>query len=171
MQHEGLLAINGEKSFMTASQRLLINIYKIVSIIAVMVVVVAYFGSGSVALFKALFIGRIGNDSKIVDTPFSEVEFIEGYIPGLEDPLYQKPLLACSLQDINRDHIHWLGNFDAYNLFSDLDFPFLTEIERSKVFSCVKRVRAHCAFNFSLSLIHSPQSTHSVSHLIQTVSR
>jgi hypothetical protein len=74
----------------------------------------------------------------ICDMHILPSQFIEGYIPGLVDPLYNKPLLACSLETLDTQHIHWEGNWAAYNLNSPHDFPGLDEAERNAYFGTVQ---------------------------------
>ena len=54
------------------------------------------------------------------------------------DPLYTKPLLACDLTSVDNQHIHWEGNWDAYNLNSDNDLGGLSKDERNKFFGRVQ---------------------------------
>jgi hypothetical protein len=138
MQHKTIIFVAGSKPFMTASQKLLILVYKIVCFTACLVVLVAYFGNGIVKLFNALFIGYTESPLKVSGHVFSDVEFIEGYIPGLVDTMYNKPLLACSLKSLDTNHIHWEGNWKAYNLNSEQDFPIaMSEVERDTFFGSV----------------------------------
>lgn len=123
---------------MTPSQHALIKIYKAVTVLTGLVILVAYFGPGFYNLFKTLFIGHVENPLPPTEVKFSDVEFIEGYIPGLVDPLYFKPLLACSLTTLDTQHIHWEGNWAAYNLNSPHDFPGLTEEQRNGFFGTVQ---------------------------------
>lgn len=123
---------------MTDSQKLLIGIYKVVTVSAGLVILVAYFGPGLVALYRTLFIGRVVDTTNPTDIKFSDTEFIEGYIPGLTDPMYNKPLLGCNISQIHDHHIHWEGNYEAYNLNSPLDFPDVDSTTRELFFSKVK---------------------------------
>jgi hypothetical protein len=139
MQHKGIVfGVAGSREGMTGSQQLLIRIYKMVTIVTGLVILFAYFGPGLFKMFKAIFIGHIENPLPPTDTNFSDVEFIEGYIPGLVDPMYNKPLLACSLQTLDTQHIHWEGNWAAYNLNSPHDFPGLSEEQRNSFFGSVQ---------------------------------
>ena len=123
---------------MTSSQKSLILIYKLSTIVAILVIFIAYFGPGFKKLYKNIFIGHTHSHLPPSDIKFSEVDFIEGYIPGLVDPFFRKPLLACNLKTIDTNHIHWEGNWQAFNLNSETDFPEeLSEEERSKFFGSV----------------------------------
>lgn len=139
MEHKGLLwDVHGDKKHMTSSQKSLIAIYKIGTIAAILVIFIAYFGRGFKKLYKNLFVGHMHSTLPISDINFSEVDFIEGYIPGLTDPFFLKPLLACNLKHLDTNHIHWEGNWQAYNLHSSTDFPEgISEEDRSDFFGKV----------------------------------
>jgi len=139
MQHDGwLFGIRGGRAYMTPSQITLILLYKAVTILTFLAIAIVYFGPGAVKLYQRIFVGHVLPTTSATEVAFSEVEFIEGYIPGLVDPLYNKPLLGCGLGDLHKDHIHWEGNWEAYNLHSHNDFPGLSEQDRDVYFGKVK---------------------------------
>ena len=139
-QHEGvILEIRGGRRHMTESQVSLIFIYKIFTVFASLLVAIAYFGSGIYRWLKDIFVGFVPSSRPVSDVRFSKVEFIEGYVPGLVDPFYEKPLLACDITTIDSQHIHWEGNWEAYNLNSEHDLPGMKVSERSNLFSSATR--------------------------------
>ena len=139
MEHQGMIwDVHGGKKYMTDSQKSLIAIYKVGTVVAVLVIFIAYFGPGFKKLYKNLFVGHMHSTLPPSDTKFSDVDFIEGYIPGLVDPYFRKPLLACNLKDLDTNHIHWEGNWQAFNLNSAADFPSsITEEDRNTYFGAV----------------------------------
>ena len=139
MQSKGFIfGVRGGRSYMTPAQEMLILMYKIVTACTGFVIVVAYFGPGILKMYKDVFVGHVHIKDEPTDTKFSDVDFIEGYIPGLVDPMYNKPLLACNLKNLDTQHIHWEGNWDAYNLCSEHEFPGMSVEERNKYFGEVR---------------------------------
>ena len=54
------------------------------------------------------------------------------------DPFFRKPLLGCDLKQLDTNHIHWEGNWQAYNLHSSTDFPEdISEQDRNAFFGKV----------------------------------
>lgn len=139
MQSHGFIfGVRGGRGYMTEGQIMLILIYKFVTAATLLVITVAYFGPGILLAYKNVFVGQLPVTKEAPAALFSEVEYIEGYIPGLDDPLYAKPLLACDLSELNTDHINWEGKWDAYNVNSEIDFPGLNTAQRNSHFgACV----------------------------------
>ena len=136
--HGFIFGVRGGRGYMTEGQVLLIFIYKFVTASTMLIIIVAYFGTGILQFYRDFFIGQLPVSKDPPEALFSEVEFIEGYIPGLEDPLYSKPLLACDLTKLNTDHINWEGKWDAYNVNSEIDFPDMSTTQRNSHFgACV----------------------------------
>jgi hypothetical protein len=75
MKHKGfVLEVSGGRHYMTSSQHTLIKIYKVVTVLTGLIILIAYFGPGLYKLFKILFIGHIENPLPPTSVKFSDVE-------------------------------------------------------------------------------------------------
>ena len=109
--------LNGQE-WMTSDQEIVTDIYGWSAIGVLLIVLLSFFYTwyhGFMGLFRGTYEVR-GEDQGI---NFSDVPSINSYVPEVESPVFSYPLLACHIDNIDKDLLEWTDP-DRPHSFYDL---------------------------------------------------
>lgn len=134
----------GQHTWMTSGQATMVEIVGISSAVFLGCIFFGVFGAGIFFSVKHLFVKSYYESGKTQGIGFEECRGnISAYVPQYASPLFQHPLIACPLSDVDLDlMLDWqaTGNagYDDYCLCSDRDLGDFNEVDREDLFARVK---------------------------------
>jgi hypothetical protein len=137
-QYNGFIAEVQAYYWMSDDQKKILGIYRPATIVMTVALIVIYFGRELYLAIDKLVAGTYSPRGAMGGKKFSECKGMEAYFPTIKVKGYPFPLLACSLDKCDRDHIAFTADHHAYNLDSEADLPGMSTQDREVFFSQVR---------------------------------
>jgi hypothetical protein len=112
--------LNEPQSWMSEDQQALVSLYNRAGVIMIMGFVVWWVGFAAGYGIKALLYGGYDSVGDSQDIPYSTVIEIQGYVPAIEVPMLDTPLICCDRSGFDSEYIHFQVEYDNYDLYLEV---------------------------------------------------
>jgi hypothetical protein len=109
--------------YMSEDHKTMLRLFADLAVGMTALVVAVFFGMQAVGLIRRLFFPHFSPTGAASTTSFNDAPNMAAYIPAVESPSLEWPVLACDISKVNADLIPWRCDFESWNVCSPIDLP------------------------------------------------
>jgi hypothetical protein len=133
--------LNHPQSWMTEDQQAVVTLYNRAGILLILAFAVWWIGFAAGYGLKALLYGGYDSVGDSQDIPYTTVIEIQGYVPAIEVPMLDTPLICCDRSGFDSEYIHFQVEYDNYDLYLEVKCELEKKGEEKKLDNLFSKCR------------------------------